>query len=33
MACPYCSTPIMTTSGRKIEHRAPLTIAREITCP
>ena len=33
MACPYCSTPIMTTSGHKIEHRAPLTIAREITCP
>jgi hypothetical protein len=31
--CPYCSTPIMTTSGHKIEHRAPLTIAREITCP
>jgi hypothetical protein len=33
MACPYCSTPIMTNSGHKIEYRAPLTIAREITCP
>lgn len=33
MACPYCSAPIMTTAGNKIEHRAPLTIANEITCP
>lgn len=33
MACPYCSTPIMTTTGHPIEHRAPLTISREITCP
>jgi hypothetical protein len=33
MACPYCSAPIMTTPSHTIEHRAPLTIANEITCP
>jgi hypothetical protein len=33
MACPYCATPLMTTSGQTVEHRAPLTISREITCP
>ncbi|HLY40466.1 MAG TPA: hypothetical protein VKR52_04590 [Terracidiphilus sp.] len=33
IACPYCSTPLMTTSGHTVEHRSPLTISREISCP
>jgi hypothetical protein len=32
MACPYCSTPLMTSPGHAIEHHVPLTINR-ITCP
>jgi hypothetical protein len=33
MACPYCATPIMTTSGHTVEYRSPLTIGYSVTCP
>lgn len=33
IACPYCKSPIMTTSAHVIENRAPLTIFKKITCP